>query len=220
MIDIIPWMDTFCQKLRHLFADRLEFVGLQGSYARGEATDSSDIDVVVIMDTLTVSDLLHYRAMLDTLPHRELVCGFVSGKEELLHWEPADLVSFCFDTTPILGRLDELQAKIQPDAVRRAIRLGAGNIYHACVHNLIHEQNMAIIKDLYKAAVFVIQAMYYLKTGIYIRQTNQLKQVSDASEKRLLALAQSVKAGTAPEPLEQLSESLLQWTQQVLSAYA
>ena len=33
------------------------FAGLQGSYAREEATETSDIDVVVILDRLDMSDL-------------------------------------------------------------------------------------------------------------------------------------------------------------------
>ena len=56
MIDINVWMNAFIQKLNEVFANRVWFVGLQGSYGRGEATDSSDIDVVVILDELCASD--------------------------------------------------------------------------------------------------------------------------------------------------------------------
>ena len=49
MIDMTAWMQEFLQKLNEAFANRLWFVGLQGSYGRGEATDTSDIDVVVIL---------------------------------------------------------------------------------------------------------------------------------------------------------------------------
>ena len=48
MIDINFWMGAFLQKLNIVFANRVWFVGLQGSYGRGEATETSDIDVVVI----------------------------------------------------------------------------------------------------------------------------------------------------------------------------
>lgn len=63
------------------FENRIWFVGLQGSYARGEATESSDIDVVVILDELAANDIYKYSEMLDTLPYRERICGFLSGKE-------------------------------------------------------------------------------------------------------------------------------------------
>ena len=75
MIDINGWMNDFLQKLDEVFANRVWFVGLQGSYGRGEATETSDIDVVMILDELSVSDIQTYQDMLDTLPHRELICG-------------------------------------------------------------------------------------------------------------------------------------------------
>ena len=54
MIDINGWMNDFLQKLNKAFANRVWFVGLQGSYGRGEATETSDIDVVVFLDELSV----------------------------------------------------------------------------------------------------------------------------------------------------------------------
>lgn len=80
MIDIEAWMNGFLQRLNEVFAGRVWFVGLQGSYGRGEATETSDIDVVAILDELRVEDIQAYQKMLDTLPHREIICGFVSGK--------------------------------------------------------------------------------------------------------------------------------------------
>ena len=63
--------------MNEVFANRVWFFGLQGSYGRGEAKETSDIDVVVILDELNASDIQTYQNMLDTLPHRELICGFV-----------------------------------------------------------------------------------------------------------------------------------------------
>ena len=44
MIDINAWMKNFLKSLNETFANRVWFVGLQGSYGRGEATETSDID--------------------------------------------------------------------------------------------------------------------------------------------------------------------------------
>ena len=74
-----------------------------------------------------------YNAMLDVLPHRELTCGFLSGKEEILNWEPSDLFQFYYDTTPIMGALDELRGAIDEHAVNKAIKTGVCNVFHACV---------------------------------------------------------------------------------------
>lgn len=133
MIDINLWMERFTELLKATFGNRIYFVGLQGSYGRGEATESSDIDVVVILDQLTVDDIKTYSHMIGTLPHRELICGFLSGKDELINWEPSDLFQFYYDTTPIEGSLDELLTRIDKEAVDRAIKTGACNIYHGCV---------------------------------------------------------------------------------------
>ena len=108
MIDIKIWMENFLKSLNECFGERVWFVGLQGSFARGEATENSDIDVVVILDELSATDIINYNKMLDTLPHRELICGFLSGKKEILNWEPSDLFQFYYDTKPIKGSLDEL----------------------------------------------------------------------------------------------------------------
>ena len=183
MVDINSWLEEFLQKLNETFKSRVWFVGLQGSYGRGEATETSDIDVVVILNELTVSDIQTYNDMLDTLPHRELICGFVSGKDEILNWEPADLFQFYHDTTPIKGSLDELLPKIDSVAVDRAIKIGACNIYHGCVHNMLHTKNEDILKGLYKAASFVVQAIVFKQTGNYIKHQNQLLQAALLDEK-------------------------------------
>ncbi|MCI8733343.1 MAG: nucleotidyltransferase domain-containing protein, partial [Clostridia bacterium] len=85
MIDVKTWIKEFTNKVEQTFSNRVWFIGLQGSYGRGEATQTSDIDAVVILDELRINDLKVYRDMLDTLPNRELICGFISGKDELLN---------------------------------------------------------------------------------------------------------------------------------------
>ena len=212
MIDITAWMQNFLQTLNETFANRVWFVGLQGSYGRGEACDTSDIDVVVILDRLSSSDIHDYNAMLDTLPHRELVCGFLSGKDELLHWETSDLFQFCYDTTPIKGSLDELLAAIDEAAVKRAVKIGACNIYHGCVHNMLHEKSVEILRGLYKSASFVVQAIVFLETGKYVRHQKELLSVAATDEQAIVFTFLNLKGGASPDFL-QASESLLTFAQ-------
>ena len=159
MIDIKKWIDDFSKALYNNFGNRVWFVGLQGSYGRGEATEASDIDMVVILDEVTALDISLYNTMLDSLPHRKLICGFLSGKEEILNWEPSDLFQFYYDTKPIKGSLDDLLPLIDEKAVTKAIKAGVCNIYHGCVHNMLYDKNEDILKGLYKSASFVIQAI-------------------------------------------------------------
>ena len=212
MIDINVWMNDFLQKLDEVFGSRIWFVGLQGSYARSEATENSDIDVVVILDTMSASDIKTYHDMLDTLPNRELICGFVSGKDEILNWEPSDLFQFYHDTTPIKGSLDELLPPIDHIAIDRAIKIGACNIYHGCVHNMLHEKSEEILKGLYKSASFVVQAIIYKQTGNYIQHQSRLLQVASIEERRITETFLKYKNGENVD-FNEASIILFEWSQ-------
>ena len=211
MIEISSWMDKFVGALEASFKNRVWFVGLQGSYGRGEATETSDIDVVVILDELTAIDIQTYNAILDTLPNRELICGFVSGKQELLNWEPSDLFQFYHDTTPIKGSLDELLAVIDEVAIDRAIKIGACNIYHGCVHNMLHEKSDEILKGLYKSASFVVQAICFQETGCYIKSQKDLLVKVSGDEKSIVENFLSLKNGGKVD-FEEMSNTLFAWS--------
>ena len=216
MINMIAWMNAFLQTLNETFANRVWFVGLQGSYGRGEATETSDIDVVVILDELSSSDIQDYNAILDTLPHRELICGFLSGKNEILNWEPSDLFQFYYDTTPIKGSLDELLAVIDDAAVKRAIKIGACNIYHGCVHNMLHEKSDDILRGLYKSASFVVQAIAFKQTGKYIKSQKELLGVVSADERKIVETFLKLKNGDVVD-FNSMSEAVFAWSKKCIA---
>ena len=211
MIDIEAWMSSFLQALDNTFANRVWFVGLQGSYGRGEATEASDIDTVVILDELSVIDIQVYNDMLDTLPHRELICGFLSGKNEILNWEPSDLFQFCNDTIPIKGSLDSVLAIVDECSVNRAIKLGACNIFHGCVHNMLYEKSEDILRGLYKSASFVVQAIAFKQTGKYIRLQKDLLTVVSDDEQLIVEVFLNLKNGGAVD-FNLMSELLFAWS--------
>lgn len=211
MIDVSSWIDTFLKALQETFSDRVWFVGLQGSYGRGEATETSDIDIVVILDELSAKDIAAYNRMLNTLSHRELICGFLSGKKEILSWEPSDLFQFYYDTKPIQGSLNELLPLLDATAVIRSIKIGACNIYHGCVHNMLYEKDKDILKGLYKSASFVIQSIAFQQTGSYIARQEDLLPVVAAEERRIVDTFLTLKNGGAVE-FESMSEALFVWS--------
>lgn len=213
MIDITAWQEIFLQNLNSTFSNRIWFVGLQGSYARGEAAESSDIDLVVILDELSAEDIASYNTMLDTLPHRELVCGFLSGKDEILNWEPGDLFQFYYDTVPIVGSLDCLLENIDVD---KAIRTGVCNIYHGCVHNMLYEKNDDILKGLYKSASFVMQAICFSRTGKYIRRQKDLIALVSDDEKIIIETFISLKNGGEVD-FDKMSEYLFNWSKKYIN---
>ena len=212
MIEIKSWTEHFVRVLGETFGERLWFAGLQGSRGRGEETEESDIDLVVILDELTPGDIRTYDKMLDGLPDRELACGFLSGKEELFRWEPSDLFQFYYDTRPIVGSLDELLGRIDEEAVCRAVRLGVCNIYHGCIHNMLYDRQEEILKGLYKSASFVVQAICFMETGKYIRKQKDFLDMAGEEEQNIVKTFLELKAGGKTE-FEDMSDRLLLWAQ-------
>ena len=217
MIDIGVWMDTFLKALDETFHQRVWFVGLQGSYGRGEATETSDIDMVVILDELSAKDIDAYNGMLNALPHRELICGFLSGKTELLNWEPSDLFQFYYDTKPIRGSLEELLSFLDAAAVTRAIKIGVCNLYHGCVHNMLYEKNEEILRGLYKSASFVVQAIVFQQTGTYICHQKDLLAAAQPEERRIVDAFLLLKNGGTVD-FDSMSEALCVWCKKWIEA--
>ena len=211
MVDITAWMNEFLQKLNYTFGNRVWFVGLQGSYSRGEATETSDIDIVVILDELSAVDIQTYNEMLDTMTHRNLICGFLSGKKEIMNWEPSDLFQFCHDTTPINGSLDEVLTVVDESAVIRAIKIGVCNIYHGCVHNMLIDKSEDILRSLYKSASFVVQAIVFKQTGNYIKHQEELLTVANLNEQAIINTFLSLKKGGTVD-FTPMSETLFDWS--------
>lgn len=215
MIEIKKWLESFLRILQETFGERIEFVGLQGSYARGEATENSDIDIVVIFNELNIEDIKKYNDILDTLPDRNLICGFISGKNELVNWEPSDLFQFYFDTIPIKGSIDYLLDFLNDETISRAIKIGACNIYHACVHNMLHEKDKELLKGLYKSASFVVQAIYYKQSGVYIRHQKELLKVVNSKEQEIIKVYLKLKIGEDIE-FEKMSALLFAWAKDLI----
>ena len=217
MIDISAWTKEFLQRATKTFGDRIWFVGLQGSYGRGEATETSDIDIVLILDQLSEADICIYNEMLDTIPYREFICGFLSGKSELLNWEPSDLFQFYHDTKPLFGTLDELLPLIDRAAVNRAIKIGVCNIYHGCVHNMLHGKREEAVRDLYKAASFVIQALCFKKTGNYISSQAELLKFVDKMDQKIIRTSMDLKA-CGEIRFQEMSEALMAWSANLIKS--
>ena len=210
MIDMKDWIEQFMTALDGCFGGRIWFVGLQGSRGRGEATETSDIDMVVILDELRAEDIAAYSAMLDRLPHRELSCGFLGGRAEVCAWEPSDLFQLYFDTTPIRGSLDELLPLLDDAAVECAIRIGACSIYHGCIHNMVHGKSEEVLRGLYKGASFVAQAIGYRQTGRYQRYMTDVREILSTNDQQVVDIFLKLKNGGTVD-FDEMSRVLFQW---------
>ena len=185
-MDINIFMGSFKENLLRLFGDNLLFLGLQGSYGRGEAKETSDIDPVIILQQCGKDDILRYRAYIDTLPEKDILCGFISSIDELRAWESADRAQLILDTKPVYRDLAELCPRITSDDIRRAVQQGACAIYHASSHNILHARDWSVLPELYKSTRFTIRMKHYLQTGVYVSAFRELTAVVDEEEKAIL----------------------------------
>ncbi|MEG1525624.1 MAG: nucleotidyltransferase domain-containing protein [Clostridia bacterium] len=211
MIDIQEWLFNYQKAMNAAFGNRVLFIGLQGSYARDEATEKSDLDVVLILDKVTMADLNIYKKITAALPHSELLCGFVSGKMELTRWCRFDLFQFYFDTLCIQGSLDTMVFPPTVLDAEQAVLVGACNIYHMCSHNYLHAMDAATVQDLCKAAFFVLQAKHFCETGNYVNRRTKLADC--LAEDDLAILRQSGNT------LENQTLALLAWSSQLIELY-
>lgn len=221
MFQIEPWLKQLASQLQSAFSDRLLFLGLQGSYQRGEATEHSDIDVVVILDELSPADLEQYRRILDAMPYREKACGFVSGLRELQSWPRYDVFQLYFDTRPLFGELSDWLPPFQREEAAEAVNVGCANLYHELCHRCLHEpkQDADSLKACYKAAFYILQALFYWETGRYIATKQLLLALLTGENREILqiSLAWEQLEQDRREHSERYYQRLLHWCAQQLT---
>ena len=107
--------------------------------------------------------------------------------------------------------------KINKHTVKRAIKIGACNIYHACVHNFVHEKSEDILRSLYKSAAFVLQAVWFYETGKYIKSKTELQKAINPPS-AVLTTAMQLKNGASVK-FEEMSELLINWAKACIGGY-
>ena len=219
MVSIESWMDGLAGKLKKQFGPRLLFLGLQGSYGRGEANEDSDIDVVTVLDWVTLVDLDAYRAVVSAMPEGDKACGFLCGAEELKRWPKFDLLSLVQDTRAVHGSLDGLIPAMGRGDLAQAAAVGASGIYHAAVHTYLYaarEDCPGFLKEAHKGAFFTLRALYELRTGKSVRAKRDLLPLLDGDEGEILAYGLSPTG----EPLEDVFARLLRWSSAAMAEAA
>ena len=189
MIDIEAWAKEFAQKLQAVFGERLRFLGYQGSYGRGEATESSDIDIVTVLDRLSADDLLRYRELARAMPQGGLCCGFICGEEQLRAWPRYDLLGLVLDTKPVVGDLAGLAPAFTPEDHRQALAIGCSGLYHAACHSYLYGDPREDLAELSKAAFFCLRFFALCRDGVWHPSKRSLAPVLAGEERELLELS-------------------------------
>ena len=211
MFDVKPWMEELTGRLKDAFGPRLLFVGLQGSYGRGEAGPESDVDVVAVLDKLSAADLDLYRDAVAAMPRREKACGFVCGAEDLKRWPRHELVQFEQDILPVWGTLEGLLPPCGREDLAKSAEIGAASLYHALCHSYLYGRGLARLDHRCKEAFFVLRALHQLRCGEYVHTRRALASRLEGEERAILEYGTETEAeGKA------MLDTLLRWTQSVL----
>ena len=219
MFRVEEYLQELISSMQEVFGDRLLYVGLQGSYLREEATEDSDIDIMVIINHLSVQDLNSYRAIISRMEDYEKSCGFICGMEEFSKWNPLELCHIVHTTKDYYGRLSSLIPEYSEQDINNFIKLSVGNLYHEICHRYLHadrRENYQKLPMAYKNVFFILQNIYYLKTGIFCCTKKELLCILDKEDKEILEMSLKISSDEIYD-FEQSFEKLFLWCQRVLT---
>ncbi|MEA4890369.1 MAG: nucleotidyltransferase domain-containing protein [Clostridiaceae bacterium] len=187
--------DEYINKLLTLLSDqfneRLLYVGLQGSYLRNEANENSDIDIMVIIDDITVHDLTVYKNALISVGQYEKSCGFICGKSEMANWNPLEICQLLHTTKNLYGKLMDFVPAYTIEDEKNYIKLSLGNLYHELCHRYVHsdpENNRTHLPLAYKSAFFIIQNINYINSGTFIATKCELVECLNGLDKKIIEM--------------------------------
>lgn len=220
MVDIERYLFELCQLLKSNFGERLVYVGLQGSYLRGEATDHSDIDIMAVIDGLTTEDLKQYRAIIDHLPYSDRACGFICSKADLAAWNPLEICNLLHSTRDYYGVLSDIIPTYCVDDVRNFVKMSLNNLYHEICHRYIHgstEKNVEALPYTYKGVFFILQNLHWLRSGQFPNSRAELLSLLSGKDKLVLEQSMMLSAGD-PYDFAESFQLLFTWCQETLQS--
>ena len=218
MLKAEEYIQTLTEYLKTEYKERLVYIGLQGSYLRGEATENSDIDIMVVIRDITVADLEAYRNIILRLPDYDKSCGFICSKADLANWNPLEICHLLNCTKDYFGVLEELVPAYTDNDIRNFVKMSVNNLYHEICHRYIHgdrEKNVAKMPGTYKGVFFILQNLYYLNHGKFVATKAELLQCFEGKNREVLERSVSLNNGGGYDFTESF-ELLFSWCQETL----
>ena len=192
MFRLENYTSTLLERIIDFYANRLLYVGLQGSYLRNDATEDSDIDIMVVIESITVEDLEHYKKILIGIGNYEKSCGFICGKEDLINWNTLEICHLLHTTKNLYGQLSDFIPLYTKSNIKDFIKLSVGNLYHELCHRYIHsdyEKNIMKLPNTCKSIFFIMQNLYYYRYSIFINSKDELLKALTGTDNEVLNLA-------------------------------
>ncbi|MDE6063487.1 MAG: nucleotidyltransferase domain-containing protein [Lachnospiraceae bacterium] len=196
MFRIDEYIDELIDLLKNAFGERLVYIGLQGSYLRNEETKNSDIDIMAVIDNISVEDLQTYQKALVSVGNFDKSCGFICGKADLEHWNPLEICHLLNTTKDYYGELKDLVPPYTMEDERNYVKLSLNNLYHEICHRYVHagrEYNISKLPITCKSVFFIMQHLYYLSSGNFIPTKRELLACVQDEDKTVLELSISLQ---------------------------
>ena len=219
MFRIDEYIDELTNTLKDAFGERLMYIGLQGSYLRGEETKNSDIDIMAVIDKLSVEDLKTYQKALVLVGNFDKSCGFICGKADLEHWNPLEICHLLNTTKDYYGELKNLVPAYTVEDEKNYIKLSLNNLYHEICHRYVHadrEYNISRLPITCKSVFFIMQHLFYLSSGNFIPTKRELVECVQDEDKTVLELSISLQNNSGYD-FDKAFSVLFNWCQNALS---
>ena len=171
MFRIDEYIDKLINALKKAFGERLVYIGLQGSYLRNEETKNSDIDIMTVIDNISVEDLKTYQKVLLLVGDFDKSCGFICGKNDLANWNPLEICHLLNTTKDYYGELKKLVPEYTAEDERNYVKLSLNNLFHEICHRYVHtdrDYNISKLPITCKSVFFIMQHLYYISTGNFV----------------------------------------------------
>ncbi len=219
MFRIDEYIDKLIDLLKDAFGERLMYIGLQGSYLRNEETKNSDIDIMAVIDNLSVEDLKTYQKALVSAGSFDKSCGFICGKADLEHWNPLEICHLLNTTKDYYGELKKLVPAYSMEDERNYVKLSLNNLFHEICHRYIHadgEYNALKLPVTSKSVFFIMQHLHYLNSGNFIPTKRELLACVQDEDKNVLELSISLQ-NNIDYDFDEAFSILFHWCQSTLS---
>jgi len=219
MLRINEYINELIDTLKEAFGERLVYIGLQGSYLRGEETKSSDIDIMAVIDNISVEDLKTYQKALISVGNFDKSCGFICGKADLEYWNPLEICHLLNTTKDYYGELKKLVPTYTIEDERNYVKFSLNNLYHEICHRYIHadkEYNISRLPITCKSVFFIMQHLYYLSSGNFVSTKRELLECLQDEDKIVLGLSVSLQNSNDYD-FDSAFSALFNWCQNALS---
>ncbi len=193
MLNAKEYVQKLIGACKDAFGDRLLYVGLQGSYMRGEATEKSDIDIMIVLEDLSVGDMDAYREILKGIGDYEKSCGFICGKDEMMRWNPLEVCQLRHTTRDLFGELEALLPSATREDEINYVKVSLGNLYHELCHRYIYadrKRNVAAFRGACKGLFFLIQNLHFLEKGSFAVTKRELKEQVSEEDRAMLGMTE------------------------------